>query len=168
MTQSAAAAFSGHECPGNRKRFADRGAQMPTAHHRTHLEAHLLRSTGKPTSFVSRLLEEEGITYFFKQEDEKVTLVLVDDMASYETIPTRVSCHPFGGNERQIETITQWSAEQELQPTQYSLDYNYLKRKRPAQASGRKAACDQRPTDLGLSRRLPRAGGRRAPDPDPS
>ncbi len=83
-------------------------------------------------NFVSRLLEEEGITYFFKQEDEKVTLVLVDDMASYETIPDpgELRFTPFGGNERQMETITQWSAEQELQPTQYSLsDYNYLKPK---------------------------------------
>ncbi|MFO1448492.1 MAG: type VI secretion system tip protein TssI/VgrG [Opitutaceae bacterium] len=116
--------------------FADRGAKdvelRITGTYPKRLYCVQYRETD--FNFVSRLLEEEGITYFFKHEDDKVTLVLVDDMASYETIadPGELRFTPIGGAERQMETITQWTAEQELQPTQYSLsDYNYLKPKTP-------------------------------------
>ena len=38
-------------------------------------------------NFVSRLMEEEGIFYFFKHEDKKHTLVLANDPAAHEPCP---------------------------------------------------------------------------------
>lgn len=44
--------------------------------------------------FVSRLLEEAGITYFFSHQDGKHTLVLADDESAYEACPHSASV-PF-------------------------------------------------------------------------
>jgi type VI secretion system secreted protein VgrG len=38
-------------------------------------------------NFVSRLMEEEGIFYFFRHEDGKHTLVLADQKSGYEDVP---------------------------------------------------------------------------------
>ena len=38
-------------------------------------------------AFVSRLLEEEGISYYFTHDDSKHTMVLVDDSSSWGTCP---------------------------------------------------------------------------------
>jgi len=83
-------------------------------------------------NFVSRLLEQEGIAYYFKHDDEKASLILVDTMEAYEPVEGHETFRftPVGGAERQMETIVQWTVEQELQPTQYSIsDFNYLKPK---------------------------------------
>jgi type VI secretion system secreted protein VgrG len=38
-------------------------------------------------AFVSRLMELEGIYYYFKHEQNQHTLVLADDMSAHETLP---------------------------------------------------------------------------------
>src|SRR5207245_6320587 len=38
-------------------------------------------------NFVSRLMEQEGIYYFFTHEDGKHTLVLADSISAHETFP---------------------------------------------------------------------------------
>jgi len=83
-------------------------------------------------NFVSRLLEQEGISYFFKHDEEKASLILVDTMEAYEPVEGHETFRftPVSGAERQMETVVQWSVEQEVQPTQYSIsDFNYLKPK---------------------------------------
>jgi len=42
-------------------------------------------------NFVSRLLEDEGIFYFFQQSEEKHTLVLADDKSSFAACPSKPS-----------------------------------------------------------------------------
>jgi len=38
-------------------------------------------------AFVSRLMEQEGIYYYFRQEDSKHTLVLCDNLAAHKSVP---------------------------------------------------------------------------------
>ena len=81
-------------------------------------------------NFVSRLMEQEGIYYFFEHEDGKHTLVLADAPAAhcpnpgYETIIYRppTDNHPFDR-----ECVTDWVVEKELQPGAYALkDFNFV------------------------------------------
>ncbi len=80
-------------------------------------------------NFVSRLLEEEGIFYFFKHEDGKHTMVLADHAGANEPCLTQESA-TFGitggyysENEDQIYTL---KMVKEIQAGKYSLnDYNY-------------------------------------------
>ena len=80
-------------------------------------------------NFVSRLLEQEGITYYYKHDEEKGTLVLADDKAAYDPVPgyEKIPYRPSTGSEQQQEAIRSWIIEHELQPTEYSVnDYNPL------------------------------------------
>ncbi|MCO6442081.1 MAG: type VI secretion system tip protein VgrG [Nitrococcus mobilis] len=70
-------------------------------------------------NFVSRLLEQEGIYYFFRHEDGKHTLVLCDSYscheasAGYEQIPF----YPRGEDVvREQESLWDWRVSQEVQP----------------------------------------------------
>ena len=74
-------------------------------------------------AFVSRLMEQEGMYYFFKHSAGKHTLVIADSpnahTAEYEE-PI-----PFIGPEERVrpeqEHISQWSVSRELQPGRYAL-----------------------------------------------
>ena len=69
-------------------------------------------------SFVSRLMEQEGIYYYFQHENGKHTLVLCDSMGKheayegYEQIPFR----PLGDQSHLHEKISTWTLEQQIQP----------------------------------------------------
>ena len=79
-------------------------------------------------NFVSRLMEEEGIYYFFKHEDGKHTLVLADSSASHEAHPGHETFPYFPPNEgnRDQDYVWDWHVEQEVQPGKYSVtDYFY-------------------------------------------
>ena len=78
-------------------------------------------------NFVSRLLEQEGIYYFFKHEDGKHTLVLADAYGAHA---------PIAGNEQvpftispdnvHVECISEMSITQEVHTGVYSLrDYDF-------------------------------------------
>ncbi len=81
--------------------------------------------------FVSRLLEQEGIFFFFKHEDGQHTMVLGDDIgawdkaAGYETVPF----HPQVSEIKQDDDhLWDWSATQLVQPTQHTLrDFDFTK-----------------------------------------
>src|SRR5438105_13606865 len=81
-------------------------------------------------NFVSRLMEEEGIYYFFKYEDGKHTLMLCDSSASHQAFPVYGTMPYFPANDgsREQEYIWEWHIEQEVQPGKYSVtDYNHEK-----------------------------------------
>jgi len=62
-------------------------------------------------NFVSRLMEEEGIYYFFKHEEGKHTLVLCDGYASHELIPAYDAIPyypPDSATVRDEEVINLW------------------------------------------------------------
>src|SRR5271170_1099841 len=49
-------------------------------------------------AFVSRLLEEEGISYYFTHDSSKHTMVLVDDTSSWGTCPGLTAARFVGGD----------------------------------------------------------------------
>jgi len=77
--------------------------------------------------FVSRLMEEYGIFYFFKHEQGKHTLVLADAPAAHSSCPGQSSARfaaVAGGAQKDV--ITGWHMQQELRTGKYSLeDYNF-------------------------------------------
>jgi len=81
-------------------------------------------------NFVSRLMEESGIFYFFKHEEGKHTLVLADSPTAHTSCPGQsniVFGSVSGGPQRDI--ITDWQFEQELRAGKYSQqDYNFKTR----------------------------------------
>jgi len=79
-------------------------------------------------NFVSRLMEEEGIYYYFKHEDGKHTMMLCDSstahqaFAGFETMPY----FPPNDASRDEDYIWEWQIEQEVQPGKYSVtDYHF-------------------------------------------
>ena len=84
-------------------------------------------------NFISRLMEQEGMYYFFKYEDGKHTLVLSDSISAHETVPgyEEVPYYPPEESElRERDHISDWSLNQIVQPGAYSLnDYDFKKPK---------------------------------------
>ena len=81
--------------------------------------------------FVSRLLEEEGIYYYFAHEEKKHTLVLVDDAASHKPGPKdKVPFRLPGDAPVDLRHIWHWTIKSQLQSTKVSLgDYDFEKPK---------------------------------------
>jgi len=76
-------------------------------------------------NFVSRLLEEEGIFYFFKHENGKHTMVIADDINAYGTCVDN-HAHFYDGG-RSDDQLTEWSNEYNIITGKWSQDdYNYL------------------------------------------
>jgi type VI secretion system secreted protein VgrG len=78
-------------------------------------------------NFVSRLMEHEGIYYYWNHGDGKHELVLVDDVASHEPFPgcARVPFRPLHQASTVTEFISSWSIRQRVQPAIVALtDYN--------------------------------------------
>jgi type VI secretion system secreted protein VgrG len=79
-------------------------------------------------NFVSRLMEQEGIFYFFEHEKDKHTLVLADRPSAHKPCPGQ----PKGrfdytpGALLKEDVVHDWHLEQELRTGKYSLkDYNF-------------------------------------------
>ncbi|HET6278678.1 MAG TPA: type VI secretion system tip protein VgrG, partial [Candidatus Polarisedimenticolia bacterium] len=84
-------------------------------------------------NFVSRLMEQEGIYYYFKHAKDKHTLILADAYNSHEAIPgyEEVPYFPPTANVvRESDHFTSWSASQEVQSGAYTLtDFDFEKPK---------------------------------------
>ena len=82
-------------------------------------------------NFVTRLMEKEGIYYFFKHSGGKHTLVLADSKTSHQPVPGRAKMpfHPPSGEfARKEERIYEWISERRFRTGKIELnDYNYLK-----------------------------------------
>ena len=79
--------------------------------------------------FVSRLMEEEGIYYYFKHDNGKHALVLCDSYSSHDTIPGYESVPYFPpGNEASHERdhLFEWAVAKSVQTGMYALrDYDF-------------------------------------------
>lgn len=82
-------------------------------------------------AFISRLMELEGIYYFFRHEQDKHIMVLADSagihqpFSGYESIPWQAT--PSGGTTTE-EGVSQWIQENRVTPGIYSLDdYDFRK-----------------------------------------
>jgi len=91
-------------------------------------------------NFVSRLMEQEGIYYFFKHENGKHTLVLCDSYSSHAPYPgyEEIPFYPPGeGQRRERDHIYDWLLSQEVQPGACALnDFNFETPKASLMAKG--------------------------------
>jgi type VI secretion system secreted protein VgrG len=79
-------------------------------------------------NFVSRLMEEEGIFYFFQHEKGKHTLVLGNDPSAIKDCPGQADARfqGAGGGWKEDDVILEWAQEQEVRPGVFSMtDYNF-------------------------------------------
>jgi type VI secretion system secreted protein VgrG len=79
-------------------------------------------------NFVSRLMEEYGILYFFEHEEDRHTLVLANSPSAHKPCPEQpeARCNFAPGALLDEDTVTAWQMEQELRPGKYALtDYNF-------------------------------------------
>ncbi|WP_246014660.1 type VI secretion system Vgr family protein [Geomonas oryzae] len=80
-------------------------------------------------NFVSRLLEEEGIFYFFKHEKGRHTMILADSPEAHLPCPfqQKASCLINASGTREEDVITSLEISRQLRSTRYSLnDYNFM------------------------------------------
>jgi type VI secretion system secreted protein VgrG len=78
--------------------------------------------------FVSRLMEEYGIFYFFEHEESKHTLVMADSPSACGDCPgqSSVGYNVAGGGLENEDVIEQWDLGLDLRTGKYSLtDYNF-------------------------------------------
>ncbi len=79
--------------------------------------------------FVSRLMEEEGIFYYFEHDAKKHTLVMLDNLSSYKDCPHQSSARyaqAVQGAEFDEDVIDSFSMEQEFRPGKFThTDYNF-------------------------------------------
>ncbi len=84
-------------------------------------------------NFISRLLEQEGIYYYFKHEDGKHTMVLSDSISAHETVSgyEEVPYYPPEETDRrERDYISSWTLTREIQPGVYALnDFDFEKPK---------------------------------------
>jgi type VI secretion system secreted protein VgrG len=79
-------------------------------------------------NFLSRLMEEEGIFYFFRFTKDAHKLVIADSKASHHDMPGQASLiyDEVSGGSRDETRISGWIKTQELGPGKYSMqDYNF-------------------------------------------
>ncbi len=75
--------------------------------------------------FVSRLMELEGIYYFFRHEKGRHTLVLADDIGAHEPIPGYEVIDHFASDRdiaEDLEVIRAWEPSDEVRPGRYTVD----------------------------------------------
>ena len=74
-------------------------------------------------AFASRLMEEEGIYYYFKHADGSHTMVIADTPQSHEVVPgpASVSYQPGEGGLHPDDRIVKWSKQQQLRSGKVTL-----------------------------------------------
>ena len=79
-------------------------------------------------NFVSRLMEEEGICYFFQHEHGKHTLIMADDTGAHQPCPNqpKARCEFVQGGWAPDDVISEWRIEQEFRPSAWAhTDFNF-------------------------------------------
>jgi type VI secretion system secreted protein VgrG len=79
-------------------------------------------------NFVSRLMEEEGIFYYFRHERGKHTLVLGDSPSAFSPCPhqEKARFNPEAGMGEREDTVDHWEYRQSVVPGKYVLsDYHF-------------------------------------------
>jgi type VI secretion system secreted protein VgrG len=73
--------------------------------------------------FASRLMEEEGIYYFFKHTEDGHKMVIADSPQSHPDLPegSKIIYEELAGGTREEERIYRWEKQQELRSGKYTL-----------------------------------------------
>jgi type VI secretion system secreted protein VgrG len=81
-------------------------------------------------NFVMRLMEQEGIFFFFKHEEGKHTMVLADAPLAHKPCPNqprvRYEHSPGEGAIREEDVVESWRVEHELRPGKYTINDFYF------------------------------------------
>ncbi|WP_186145194.1 type VI secretion system Vgr family protein [Burkholderia gladioli] len=89
--------------------------------------------------FISRLMEQEGIYYFFTHAEGSHTMVLADALGAHTTVPSFEQipyAPPTERGKRMKASISDWQTSREVNTTRVQLDdYDYLKPKASLLAS---------------------------------
>ena len=88
-------------------------------------------------NFVSRLMEQEGIYYFFKHENGKHTLVLADSAGAHKSYPDhdQIKFRPADLRASEEKYISDWIVETCIQPGWYALnDFDFENTQKDLQA----------------------------------
>jgi len=89
-------------------------------------------------NFLARLMEQEGIHFFFRHKDGKHTLIIADGAHAHVAAPDYARVlfrEPEAAAARQIEGIRDWSHGCEIQPTRFvQRDFNFEKPRADLQA----------------------------------
>ncbi|HSE91341.1 MAG TPA: type VI secretion system tip protein TssI/VgrG [Candidatus Binatia bacterium] len=78
--------------------------------------------------FISRLMEQVGIFYFFEHGQGKHTLVLADNPAAHPVVPVtpRLAFQPAAGSGGRGDVVTRLALRREWRPGKYAMnDYNF-------------------------------------------
>ena len=89
-------------------------------------------------NFVSRLMEQEGIYYFFEHENGKHKLILADSISAHSPFTgyEEVVFHELEKGAPSRQVITSWELEKQVQPVAYALnDFDFKKPKTSLAAS---------------------------------
>jgi type VI secretion system secreted protein VgrG len=81
-------------------------------------------------AFVSRLMEEYGIAYYFEHGSDGHTMVLADQKSAYKPIPKSETLPfiPVGSGREEVEHLDQWIAQRRFRTGKVTYrDYNYEK-----------------------------------------
>jgi type VI secretion system secreted protein VgrG len=81
-------------------------------------------------NFVSRLLEEEGMYYYFEHAKDAHAMVVVDSTGAHSEVPgyEKIRFHPGEGRGSDTEDVKSWSPAGQIEPGLFTLnDYNYEK-----------------------------------------
>src|SRR6266545_3238332 len=79
-------------------------------------------------NFVSRLMEEEGICYYFEHDKNKHTLILANDPGGHDPCPNQKTArYDFrGGNIVYEDVVTEWFYQEEFRTGAWAqTDYNF-------------------------------------------
>ncbi len=78
-------------------------------------------------NFVSRLMEHEGIFYYFRHEEKKHVLVLADQKGAYKNLPeSEVEFYPAEAGGIHFDRIMSWSHQFEFRSGKWAqTDYNF-------------------------------------------
>ena len=88
-------------------------------------------------NFVSRLMEQEGIYYFFKHDNGKHTLVLADSAGAHKSYPDhdQIKFRPADLRASEEKYISDWIVETCIQPGWYALnDFDFKNTQKDLQA----------------------------------
>jgi type VI secretion system secreted protein VgrG len=79
-------------------------------------------------SFISRLMEEEGIFYFFEHAEDRHLLVITDDNSACGPVPGAATLRFTPGGRMEESVVTELEREYIMHPGRITLvDYDYLK-----------------------------------------
>jgi type VI secretion system secreted protein VgrG len=97
-------------------------------------------------NFISRLMEQEGIYYYFEHENGKHTLILADSKSAHEPYHNfgKLIYHPSDEGPTTEECISDWFVETHLQPGSYAInDFYFIKPQTPLFAKANASDSDK-------------------------